>query len=231
MRSVDVVMPSRRREHAFVALSHLRFIPWPIRLHLVIEEQQSWSKAVNLGLDETLGDVILMDDDVFIGPETFALVDKYYDKADIFGFKLKFPDGKIQHAGGVFRGGNMAHLGMGEDDRGQHNQPKYTCHLTTSLVYIKRKVLEKLMGMSEDYPGLQFEDVDFSFRALAEGARLLYLPGEATHLQSASKSSMPRFHERVAENYAILKERWLDRKEWLDIIEAYPKQLAEVIQP
>lgn len=228
MKCVDIVIPTKRREHAFTCLSALRHVPWCYKLHLISDEPTSWSKAVNLGLSRTKHDVILMDDDVFVGPDTFSHVDKFYQRGDVFGFKLKFPNGLIQHAGGFSKNGNITHMGFCEADEGKYNEPRYTCHLTTSLVYIKRQVLDQLHGMAEDYPGLQFEDVDFSFRALAAGFRLLYLPQEAIHMQSASKSAMPRFNERIEENLMELKRRWLDRPEWQKEIEQYPKPLLEI---
>lgn len=227
MRTVDVVMPTLKRPHAFTALSHLRFVPWPMRLHLVVEETRSWPKAVNLGLSESTGDVILMDDDVFLEPDTFSLVDRYYDQADIFGFKLKYPDGTIQHAGGVYRNNEIGHIGWKAEDNGKFDMPYFTCHLTTSLVYIKRKVLDELKGMAVDYPGMHFEDVDFSFRALKAGFCLLYLPSPAFHLQSASKGVLPGFKENVDMNLAELRRRWFEDKEFTALLESYPKVLEK----
>lgn len=210
MKTISVVIPTLRKVHAFIAISQLRHLPWPMKLHLV-PEGKTWSEAVNLGLAEVGdNDVVLMDDDVFIEPTTFDLVDQYYDEADLFGFKLRHADGTIQHAGGIWQDNEIMHRGWGKQDTGQYERPLYCCHVTTSLIYIKNSVLKTIGGMAHDYPGMQFEDVDFNFRALKAGLRILYLPGPATHLESASKKSFTDFNEKMALSKAELYRRHID---------------------
>lgn len=209
-RVVDVVIPTLRRPHAITCISNLRHLSWPMNL-LLIPEGKSWSEAVNLGLSEVRGnDVILMDDDVFLWPETFRDLNYYLDHADIFGFKLLYPDKRIQHAGGFYKDGNIFHFGSGEEDRGQYNEPRYVCHVTTSLCYIKNHVLKEIGQMATDYPGMQFEDVDFNMRALKAGFKILYTGAPATHLESASKRFLPNFNEKLKENQAEVQRRFFN---------------------
>jgi GT2 family glycosyltransferase len=147
-----------------------------MRLHLV-REGTSWPSATNIGIRESTGDVIVMDDDIVLQPGTFEFIDRNYDEADIFGFKLWFPDGRIQHAGGAWVNGAMGHFGWGEEDKGQWDGLGYRPHVTTSLAYIKRRVIENVGLFEEGWPGFQFEDVDFMFRALKKCYRILYTPG------------------------------------------------------
>lgn len=206
------------KRHLIDCIDSLKHIPFDYQLDLVLEGH-NWPSAINIGLSRATGDVILMDDDARVLPDTFKDFDKYYPKADIFGFKLLFADGSIQHAGAYVKDNQIHHFGHGE--AGGYDTTKYVCHVTTSFIYIKRKVLDKLKGMATDYPGDQFEDCDFCFRAIKAGFKILYLPNEAIHLESATKKTLDGFTDRMALNYAELKRRFFT-PEYLSILESYP---------
>lgn len=228
MRIVDVIIPTlgakSKFDHPYTCFENLHHIPWPIRLHLV-NGGKTWAEAINIGLKQTDGsnDVILMDDDVFINKDTFNSIEKYYDQADIFGFKLKFANGKIQHYGGFVRNGTIGHIGWGMDDK--FTEPIYACHATTSLIYIKRHVIDNLKGMSETMPGVQMEDVDFNFRAIESGYKILIVPEDAIHLESATKKYQPKFQERINEAFQEITNRYLKDEELVAILESYPQKM------
>lgn len=226
---VDIIIPTLRRSHAFSCFDKLHNVPWPYKLH-VITTGKTWAEAINIGLKQSdkKNDVILMDDDVFITPKTFIDMESTMDDADIFGFKLLFPNGEIQHAGGIVRNESIGHIGFQEEDKGQFDQPCYVCHATTSLIYIKRHVLDSLEGMAEDIPGIQMEDVDFSFRAIRAGFKILYLPNSAIHLQSASKRFIQGFDEKLVLADAEIKKRHFSDPIFLKKIQEYPKPLAKL---
>lgn len=226
---VDIIIPTMRKTHAFSCFDKLHNVPWPYKLH-VITGGKTWAEAINIGLKQSdkKNDVILMDDDVFIMPQTFAGMESVMDDADIFGFKLLFPDGDIQHAGGIVCEENIGHIGFQQEDKGQFDEPKYVCHATTSLIYIKRHVLDALEGMAEDIPGIQMEDVDFNFRALKAGFKILQLPGSAIHMQSASKRFISGFDEKVGLAYAEIKKRHFADPAFLKLVQEYPKPLAKL---
>lgn len=230
MKTVDVVIPTLRKPHAFACLSNLRHMPWPINLHLV-PEGRTWSEAVNMGLSETNpeNDVVLMDDDVFIEPSTFSFLEGLYDQADLFGFKLRHADGSLQHAGGIWQDNMILHRGWGKPDDGSYDRPLYCCHVTTSLIYIKRSALNLLQGMATDYPGMQFEDVDFNFRALKAGLKIMYTPGPATHLESASKKTLGGFAEKMKLSQDELYRRHINGyPEFVAQLKKFPQPLMEL---
>lgn len=234
MRTVDVIIPSvghiYKTSHPFTCFARLHHIPFPVRIHIVTGGK-TWAEAINIGLAQTDGknDVILMDDDVFINDKTFDAMGKYYESADIFGFRLLFPDGKIQHAGGVTDGEFVGHLGYGEANESITKDPYFVCHATTSLVYIKRHVLDDLKGMATDIPGIQFEDVDFSFRAIKNDYKILQLPNEAIHIGSGTKKAMPKFLEKCDIAAAEIKKRHLSDKAFAEKIKSYPMPFLQVI--
>lgn len=221
---IDVIIPSKGKKHVLACIESLRHIPIGIRLLLVLDGN-SWAEAVNIGLKESRNDVLLMDDDVRILPETFSRFEGYSGLADIFGFKLLYGNSLIQHAGGFVKNGQIGHLGHGQANNGKYSKPYYTCHVTASLMYIKRYVIEDIGIMAEDYPGFQFEDVDFNFRALKGGYRILYVPDSAVHLESHTKSNIPAFRDGLADNYEEIKRRYLTDVDFLKTVEGYPEPL------
>lgn len=225
MNHVSVVIPSLNKPHSRLCADYLNCIPFPHDVYWM-SEQKSWPEAVNAGFEKSKGnDVLLMDDDIFLMPSTFAGFDDYYDMADIFGFKLLFTDGTIQHGGGIYRNGIIGHMGHGQEDVGQCNQKLLTCHLTTSLIYIKSHVIEKLKGMATDYPGMQFEDVDFCMRAIQAGFKLMYLPSPAIHLESASKKHLPMFKIKFTQNMLEVQRRFFADPNFTAQLSEYPKPI------
>lgn len=223
---VELIIPTLNRPHSKICRDYLIHFPFVGERHF-ITEGKNWPTAINIGLRKTdkLSDVVLMDDDIFLTPNSFSYVSTYYDEADIFGFKLLFPDGTIQHAGGVFGGGSVGHRFFREPDNGQADKPTYLAHTTTSLIYIKRKVIDELGGMAEDYPGEQMEDVDFCLRAIKKGFKILYLPGMAVHIESATKRDLPQFKIKMAQNMIELRRRHFSDAEFYKTLESYPKPL------
>ena len=209
MKTVDVIIPSQAKLNIAGLISGFRFLPkygLDPRIHLILEGN-SWPEAINIGLKEAKNDVILCDDDIVLLQDTFKNLIKNYDKADIFGFKLLFPDGSLQHAGGFIKDGKIGHRGYGGDAKNYYRKD-YVDHVTTSLCYIKKEVFKKIGVMAEDYPGAQFEDVDFNIRAKRAGFKIMYLPDKAIHYQSATKSQDPEFNKKLNQNYEELKRRY-----------------------
>ena len=225
-REIAYVIPSMGKPHAKLCLEYLAAHKHPgADVHL-IHEGKSWPEAVNIGLARAKGkDVVLMDDDIFLTKNTFNFSDDLYDHADVFGFKLWHSGGTLQHAGGVFANGTILHRFHGQPDEGQADVPLYVPHVTTSLCYIKAHVLEKLEGMATDYMGIQFEDVDFCFRALKAGLKLMYTPGPAVHLESASKHDLPMFRTRMLQNQIELHRRHLEDPAFVELLKTFPKSV------
>lgn len=217
-RSVDVIIPSKSGDPMSVPTRN--DYPW-IAETIIATAGDGWVGAVNSALGLSDRDVLLMDDDVVLIPGVFNSLEENFQKADIFGFKLLYPNGiTIQHAGGVVDRFMFTHRYYNWQDIGQAEVPMYMAHCTASLLYIKRGVIDIIGGMQKlsDY-GRQFEDVDFSFRALLAGFNIMYLPGGAIHYESNTKGKDPAFKRRMRWNYFKLVKRYMFNKKLWRIVD------------
>lgn len=85
---------------------------------------------------------------------------------------------RIWAAGGAFQpwlGYHSIHLGADEIDRGQHDRARLVTYVPTCCVLISREVFDKVGVMDERY-FVYVDDVDFMYRAMKAGVKLLYLP-------------------------------------------------------
>lgn len=219
--SVDLIMPSLGKPHLLGALESLQHLSFPVRAHFIFGGG-SWVQAVNMGLERSAADVLLMDDDVRLLPQTFGDFDgPLVDTADIVGFKLIHPDtGAIQHAGGFCANDTIGYLGAGAAAT-EFTSPAWVCHVTGSLMYIKRRVLERLGRFSVWY-GIHYEAADFCFRALKEGFNILYWPGVAIHRGSYTLGQSPEFEAKRAKN---LDRLWSEHDDFLNQLGDYPKPI------
>jgi len=104
---------------------------------------------------------------------------QYYDEFDVIGCKLLYPDGTVQHYGGMFR----------PDGIGFHPhqyvlninlvKPTSCAFVTGPSMIIKKHVYEKLKGW--DHTFWSYIDAEFCVRALKEGFTVGVVPVELIH--------------------------------------------------
>lgn len=231
---INIIIPTLKKPHLKECLGHLKKnTDVPYKLYL-ISQGKNWPEAINIGLKKSgfKNDIILMDDDIRVLPGWLNNIEKYKKIADIIGFKLIMPNGKIDHAGCIvtydplrwlygkifkktfatFIANNV--IGHGEKDNGQHDRIKFLPHVTTSLIYIKKEVFKKINGMKV-WPGHHHEDWDFSFRALQNDFKIMYCPNKAIHLVTATKKKFKNFNQKAEINYQILHKTWFQNKKFI----------------
>lgn len=217
MDKIRVIIPTLERPGWEASKDSLKHLPFDYDLK-VITGRMTWPEAINKGLEGHDSDVLIMDDDAALTAETFDNFGRYYPHGDIFGFKLLKEDGSLQHGGGVMTARtSIIHLPEGE------NVALYCCHVTASVMYIKKQVLKKLGGITEDWPSYQFEDVDFNWRALEEGFRIMYIPNVAYHGESLTKRDLDDFE--MGSNAEKLSDRFLKDNTFVNYLNSFPRKV------
>lgn len=199
---LDVCMPTLGLQGDATEQS-LQHLPCPYRL--IKSEAPGWSNALNecLRQREPGADVLIIDDDAQLLPETFQNMEDWYPKADIFGFKLLYPEGGLQHDGGWTawhpqEGAYAGHI-MGDSD-----QPSYVAYVTASICLIKAALLERQPEFKV-WPGAHWEDVAYCVQAQADlGAKVMYVPNPGVHGETLTKRHDPTFNFKFAINRLML---------------------------
>lgn len=137
--------------------------------------------ACNAGMAAATGDLlILLNQDTEVQPGWLAaLVALMADRPDvgIAGSKALYPDGRLQHAGGVIDAqGGGHHRGHGEADTGQFDRVEEVDYVTGASLALRREVFAQTGGFDPAFNPAYSEDVDLCLVARAAGLRVVYVP-------------------------------------------------------
>ncbi|GAB4324013.1 MAG: hypothetical protein Kow0059_19420 [Candidatus Sumerlaeia bacterium] len=156
----------------------------------------------NLALRHARGDIlVLLNDDTEPAPDWLARIDPLWSRhpqIGIVGFKLLFPGGTVQHAGGVIRANGLTnHLDYNEPDDSPAAAPEacptttaaesksayrdgptpIDCHYVTgAAMAFRRTLLDQIGWLDEGYFPIYFEEVDFCLQARRAGWRCVTHP-------------------------------------------------------
>ncbi|HJS28361.1 MAG TPA: glycosyltransferase family 2 protein, partial [Anaerolineales bacterium] len=150
-----------------------------------LEGEFNFSRALNLGVRESNGSVLL-----FLNNDTEAVEDgwleelvRWAERPEIgaVGGQLLFPDGSIQHAGIVIgMEGHATHIfGGSRPDVGGPFGPvtwyrNYSA-VTGACMAMRREVFDEISGFDEGYR-LVFSDIEICLRVIRAGYRVVYTP-------------------------------------------------------
>jgi len=105
----------------------------------------------------------------------------YYDRFDVIGTKLIYPNGLIQHyGGGIYPDGRGFHPHQHSLNIGLKN-PLECAYVTGPGMIIKKHVYDKLGGWDNDF--YSYIDVDFCIRAKKAGFKVGVVPVELIHYE------------------------------------------------
>ena len=145
-----------------------------------------------------------------------ALVDTFTEipAAGLAGAQLRYPDGRLQEAGGVvFADGNAWNYGR----HASPDDPRYAYlreadYLSGAAIAIPRTLFEAVDGFDDHYAPAYYEDTDLAFKVRAAGYKVIYQPRAVvvheegatagTDTASGAKAYQVRNRERFAQRHA-----------------------------
>jgi GT2 family glycosyltransferase len=168
------------------------------------DENRGFAGGCNDGIARARGEIVaLLNFDTEVEPSWLTeLVRPFREdpRIAIAGCKMLFPDGRIQHAGGVVHGNGMSeHIGYREADEGQYEEELDVDYVTGAGLAVRREFLEMCGGgLDEDYFPAYCEEVDLCYRARLMGYRVVYVPRAVlTHHESAVLENQSPLFQRV----------------------------------
>lgn len=178
----------------------------------------------NQGLDMAYGDYcVFMDNDIVVAEPQWALrlISALEEEgAALVGPKLIYPSPPylIQCAGvGISRSGRVQFRGRGEArDAPEFNRRRECQALISACLMLPYSLYEEIGGMDEAFSPIEFEDLDFCYRARAHGHKAVYEPSvEMHHWESVTSEGT----EKLPNTYFIIKHGMLFKERWRHMFE------------
>lgn len=211
-------------------------------LRLILNEVNlGYATGNNVGIAATTGDVVvLLNQDTEVRPDWLAAIAETFrdPTVGVVGCKALYPDGRtIQHAGVVVRAGDAftSHIGQGEIDQGQYDQPGPVSYVTGASLAIHRRVLDRLGGLDEGFGPAFYEDLDYCDQVRRAGFQVVYQPQavlvhhETTSLPENSYPRVAAWHRNrvhyilrqwpageITGAFAQAESKAIDSSQWLD---------------
>jgi GT2 family glycosyltransferase len=148
-------------------------------------ETFNFSKACNLGVRRSSGDVVLLlNNDIEIIDELWLVRMLQWLEVQgvgIVGPKLLYPDGRVNHGGvAIGVGGLASQLFAGDREYaesvfGPEGWYRNVSAVTGACLLTTRRLYESLGGLDERFT-LNYSDIDFCLRARAAGWRIVFTP-------------------------------------------------------
>lgn len=159
-------------------------------------EPFNFSKIVNFGVSKSNGEhIVLCNNDVeIITPDWIQSLLRHSQRENVgvVGCKLLYPNNLIQHTGIIVNGKRTEHFHkfLHKDFYGYLNRLRVVSNfpaVTAALCMFKKSLFNELDGFDEKL-SINYNDVDFCFRALKKDYRNVFTPYcEAYHKESYSR--------------------------------------------
>ena len=183
----------------------------------------SFSRLCNLGVARAKGEIIgLVNDDIEVMASDWLgeMVSHALRSAvGAVGAMLRYPDGRIQHAGVVGGLGGVAghaHIGRPQGDHGYFGRAALTQNLsavTGACLVMRKSLYQEVAGLDETNLSIAFNDIDLCLRLRERGYLIVWTPyAELIHHESASRGSdfAPAEIARFRRECAYMERRWGD---------------------
>lgn len=197
------------------------------------EANLGFAGGANLGLSAARGEALfLLNQDVVLQDGALAAMSETLKDpgVGVAGCKVLYPDGTLQHAGGVIHWPRAVadHRGVGQPDDGRWDAARDVDYVTGAAWGFRRDVLDAVGGLDAGFWPAYYEDTDYCFRVRAAGLRVVYVPAavaihaESTALGKGSPAYLRAFHggrlrfvlkhlasERFLSEFADAERAWL----------------------
>ena len=203
----DSNTPPDIRDHLLgMAPERIRVLDYPYPFN--------YSEKINLGVLTAVPELVMtLNDDTEIRTPDWieTMVGLMADDVGVVGAKLLYEDDTIQHLGLHMSGNHVHHTGAGEaaDAVGvfsAYGIEREVSGVTGACALVRREAFERVGGLSSQLP-VNFNDVDFGFKVLDAGYRILVTPHAVVqHFESRSR---PR--TVAASEEELLRDRWSHR--------------------
>jgi GT2 family glycosyltransferase len=137
--------------------------------------------------------ILLLNNDVEITDRNWLQelieVSEFDSKVGVVGCKLLYPDGRIQHAGGVVTLRVPYNRGEEQKDCGQYNKIEFMDYITGAVLLIRSDVIRQIGFLDTGFSPLYCEDTDWCVRAKLYGYKIAYTPNPTLIHHCGSSSS------------------------------------------
>ena len=195
-----------RADLVALAPDRVRVIPYPFPFN--------YSDKINYGVVRARADLLLTlndDTEILDGDWLETMVGLLAPDVGMVGAKLLYEDELVQHLGLHVGLGDVMHIGEGlpADDVGPfaaHIVDREVSGVTGACTLVPRHVFEQVGGLAPVLP-INFNDVDFGFKILDAGYRVLVTPHAVLH----HFESRTRHRRALATEVDLLRARWAHR--------------------
>lgn len=173
----------------------------------------NFARALNLGVDCAASEIVFSvnDDLKFIQLETLRTLSAFFAEPDVglVGPRLVWPNGVTQSVGHLVNRGGICHAARGLPSEllgplGVLSFPSQRSGLTFALAGFRKSDFVEVGRLNADKFPINFNDVDFGYRIIQGGQRIIVDPNEIVeHYESFSR-------ERVADDQEVasLLDMW-----------------------
>lgn len=160
--------------------------------------------------------ILQLNDDCYVQPDTVSkLREVVTEDTGMVACLLKYPDGRIQHAGTIRAPGQR---GWHHLDQHKHDwsikQPCEMENVTGACVLVRRKAFFEVDGFDEEFY-LCCEDNDLCLKMRKAGWKIMYTPlTSAIHEESTTSRHTPNFIQIIQQSNFILGRKWNEYFEW-----------------
>ena len=195
------------------------------------EENKGFAAGNNAAIREARGEIIVLaNPDIVAEPDMLAQLAAVMEKdatVGIAGCKVFYPDGRLQHAGGVLPMPQAiaSYRGYLEADQGQYDGVADVDYVIGAALAIRRGVAEEV-GLLDEGFFMYYEEADWCARARRQGFRVVYVPqAQLTHVESATT---PKEDSQYLRRFHRSRWRYLLKHAPLDTLlsETMPAEMA-----